>query len=93
MGWRYGDWSRILIHGINSSTLCSEQTLSAFHYIVSVPAYSRFGDFSPRKELTTVKTLSNPSNSFVITMFSITSPPVAMTHFHFAMAMGGPPVG
>ena len=33
MGWRYGDWSRILIQDISSSNLCSEQTLSASHYI------------------------------------------------------------
>ena len=32
MDWSYGDWSRILIHDISSSTLCSEQTLSAFYY-------------------------------------------------------------
>ena len=31
MDWSYGDLSRILIHGISSSTLCSEQMLSAFH--------------------------------------------------------------
>ena len=35
MGWSYGDWSRILIHGISSSTLCSEQTLGVFHYNTS----------------------------------------------------------
>ena len=33
MSWCYGGWSRILIHGISSFTLCSEQTLSAFHYM------------------------------------------------------------
>ena len=32
MSWCYGDRSRILIHGISSSTLCREQTVSAFHY-------------------------------------------------------------
>ena len=36
MSWCYGDWSRILIHGIRSSILCSEQMLSAFHYIGTV---------------------------------------------------------
>ena len=33
MSWCLGDWFRILIHGISSSILCSEQTLSAFHHI------------------------------------------------------------
>ena len=41
MSWCYGDWSRILIHGISSSTMCSEQTLSAFHYMSYCNNYSR----------------------------------------------------
>ena len=32
MGWSYGDWSRILVHDLSSSNLCSEETLGAFHY-------------------------------------------------------------
>ena len=32
MGWSYGDWSRIFIHDLSSSNLCSEQTLGAFQY-------------------------------------------------------------
>ena len=39
MSWCYGDWSQILILGISSSTLCSEQTLSAFHYNLYVFAW------------------------------------------------------
>ena len=33
MDWNCGDWSRILIHDVSSSTHCSEQTLSAFQYM------------------------------------------------------------
>ena len=35
MGLSYGDWSRILIHDLSSSNLCSEQTLGAFQYTMS----------------------------------------------------------
>ena len=42
MSWCYGDWSRILIHGISSSLLCSEQTLSAFHYNQCVVIWREF---------------------------------------------------
>ena len=57
MGWRYGDWSRILIHGISSSTLCSEQTLSAFHYTFLI-----FTKIEETKELI----VGSPSNTFLI---------------------------
>ena len=33
MNWTHGDQSRILTHGFSSSTMRSEQTLSAFRYI------------------------------------------------------------